>query len=210
MTLSVIFNIIAKGALFVLTICIAAFFGTDIKTDIYFFVYSSMVLLSGFINTIDTMVLVPESMRLREKEGATAAMGFLNYFFRIYFLISIAFVALMFLFGTKLFGLLSKFSEADIITYKNYFLIGSFYFFFQVLTGYINNILTSLKFFTVPMLISGINSCIVIAGIILLHRRFDVLDRDARTRRMLHRLGVGLGGAVCVREAGDQAQGQRA
>ena len=176
MTLSVIFNIIAKGALFILTICIAAFFGSDIKTDIYFFVYSSMVLLSGFINTIDTMVLVPESMRLREKEGTAAAMGFLNYFFRIYFLISIAFVALMFLFGTKLFGLLSKFSEADIITYKNYFLIGSFYFFFQVLTGYINNILTSLKFFTVPMLISGINSCIVIAGIILLHRRFDVLS----------------------------------
>lgn len=176
MTLSVIFNIIAKGALFVLTICIAAYFGSDIKTDIYFFVYSSMVLLSGFINTIDTMVLVPESMRLREKEGTAAAMGFLNYFFRIYFFISIAFIGLMFLFGTKLFGLLSKFSEADIITYKNYFLIGSFYFFFQVLTGYINNILTSLKFFTVPMLISGINSCIVIAGIILLHRQFDVLS----------------------------------
>ncbi len=176
MALSVIFNIIAKGALFILTICIAAFFGSDIKTDIYFFIYSSMVLLSGFINTIDTMVLIPESMRLREKEGDATAMGFLNYFFRIYILISIVFTGLMFFFGTQLFGLLSKFSEADIITYKNYFLLGSLYFFFQVLTSYLNNILTSLKFFTVPMLISGINSCIVIAGIILLHRRFDVLS----------------------------------
>ena len=174
--LSVIFNIIAKVALFILTICIAAFFGSDIKTDIYFFVYSSMVLLSGFINTIDTTVLIPESMRLREKEGTAAAMGFLNYFFRIYFLISIVFVVVMFFFGTKLFGLLSKFSEADIIMYKNYFLLGSFYFLFQVLTNYINNILTSLKFFTIPMIISAVNSCIIIAGIILLHNQFDVVS----------------------------------
>ena len=176
LVLSVIFNILAKGALFVLTICIAAYFGTDIKTDIYFFIYSSMVLLSGFINTIDTMVLIPESMRLREKHGELIATGFLNYFFRIYALICLLFIASMFLFGTKIFLLFSRFTEADVNTYRNYFLLGSFYFPFQVLTGFMNNILTSLKYFTVPMIISGINSCIVISGIILLHRQFDVLS----------------------------------
>ena len=172
--LSVVFNIIAKAILFILTICIAGLFGSNIKTDIYFFVFGSMVLLSGFINNIDTMVLIPESMRLREKEGDIVAMAFLNYFFRLYILAGIVFIAGIFLLGTKLLGYVSRFSATDIITYKNYFLIGSFYFLFLVLTNYINNILTSLKFFTIPMIISGFNSFMVIAGIFLLHRKYDM------------------------------------
>jgi len=174
--LSVLFNILAKGILFLLTILVAGFFGSNIKTDIYFFVYGAMVLCSGFINAIDTVVLIPQSMQIREKEGDAAATVFLNFFFRIYFLAGLVFVALMLCFGTSIFGRVSKFAEADILKYKEYFLLGSLYFFFQVLTNYINAILTSLKFFTVPMLISGINSCIVIAGILLLRGQFNVLS----------------------------------
>ena len=111
MLLSVLFNIIAKAILFVLTILIAGFFGSDVKTDIYFFVYGSMVLLSGFINAIDTAVLIPESMRQRENEGAGVAMAFLNYFMRIYFFAGIAFVALVFFFNTTIFSIASRFSE---------------------------------------------------------------------------------------------------
>ena len=176
MLLSVFFNFIAKGILFLLTILIAKFFGGDIKTDIYFFIYGTMVLLSGFINTVDIVVLVPESMRVREKQGSEAATGFLNYFFRIYIIAGLLFVAVVYFFAVPIFSFLSRFSEADILQYKNYFLLGSAYFFFMVLTNYINNILTSLKFFTIPMIISGINSCIVIAGIFLLYERFDVLS----------------------------------
>ena len=40
MLLSVFFNFIAKGILFLFTILIAKFFGRDIKTDIYFFIYA--------------------------------------------------------------------------------------------------------------------------------------------------------------------------
>ena len=174
--LSVIFNIIAKGILFLLTIFIAGFFGSNIKTDIYFFVYGEMVLLSGFISAVDTAVLIPQSMQLREKEGADQAMALLNYFFYIYFLIGILFVAIMFLFGTTIFELVSKFSATDIQLYRNYFLAGSIYFLFMLLTNFANAILTSLKFFTIPMIISGINSCIVIASILLLHRQLNVLS----------------------------------
>ncbi len=176
MLLSVIFNIVAKGILFLLTILIAEFFGSAIKTDIYFFIYGTMVLLSGLINTIDTVVLVPESMRLRERQGDEAAQSFLNFFFRIYVLVGIIFVAVAYFSGVTIFSFISKFSESDILLCKNYFLLGSTYFFFLVLTNYINNILTSLKFFTIPMIISAINSCIVITGILLLHQRFDVLS----------------------------------
>ena len=176
MVLSVIFNIIAKGILFLLIIFIARLFGSNIKTDIYFFVYTTMILLSGFISAIDNSVLIPQSMHLREKHGNEAAISFLNFFFRIYILIGSLVVIITFFWGTKIFELVSKFAATDILLYKNYFLAGALYFFFMVLTNYINAILTSLKYFTIPMIISGINSCVVIAGIFFLHARFDVLS----------------------------------
>ena len=176
MWLSVVFNILAKGILFLLTILLAAYFGSNIKTDIYFFVYGSMVLLAGFINAIDHAVLIPQSMRLRQTDGDAAAMAFLNYFLRIYIFCGLLFVVLMYFFGTRIFGWVSKFSEADIELYRNYFLLGSCYFFFLLLTNYINAILSSLKYFTIPMIISGVNSCVVIAGILLLHNQLDVLS----------------------------------
>ncbi len=174
--LSVIFNVISKAILFLLTIIIARYFGSDIKTDIYFFVFATMILFSGFINCIDTAVLIPESMRLRENEGDAKAMDFLNYFLMIYFIIGIMFTAAMYFFGTAVFGLISKFDEADIMTYRYYFWLGSLFFIFHVLTNYLNNILTSLKYFSLPMVISSIKSCIVIVCIFLLKAEYDVMS----------------------------------
>ena len=156
--LSVLFNLFSKGILFLLTIIIARYFGSNIKTDIYFFVFGTMVLFSGFINSIDTAVLIPESMHLRKKEGNDGASAFLNFFLAVYLLIGIVFIMLMYFFGTTVFGLISKFPEKDILLYRNYFWLGSLFFIFQILTNYINAILTSLKFFSIPMQI-GRASC---------------------------------------------------
>lgn len=174
--LSVFFNIVSKGILFLLIIIIARYFGSNIKTDIYFFVFATIILFSGFINNMDTAVLIPESMRLRQKEGDDTAAGFLNFFLLIYFIIGVLFTVAMYFFGTILFGLISKFSEADIITYQNYFWIGSCFFIFHVLTSYLNTILTSLKYFSLPMIISSIKSFIVIVCIFLLKAEYDVLS----------------------------------
>ncbi len=176
MALSVLFNIISKGILFLLTIIIARYFGSNIKTDIYFFVFASMILFSSFINSIDTTVLIPESMRLREKDGEAKAMGFLNYFLLIYLIIGVLFTIGMYFFGTSVFGLISKFAAADIIAYRNYFLSGSLFFIFHVLTNYLNNILTSLKYFSLPMVISSVKSCVVIICIFLLRAEYDVMS----------------------------------
>lgn len=176
MALSVLFNIISKGILFLLTVIIARYFGSNIKTDIYFFVFSSMILFSGFINNLDTAVLIPESMRLREKEGDDKAAVFLNFFLLIYLLIGIGFTLIMYFFGTTVFGLLSKFPESAIVTYHNYFWLGSFFFIFHVLTNYLNNILTSLKYFSVSLLISSVKSCIVIVCVFLLKVEYDELS----------------------------------
>jgi putative peptidoglycan lipid II flippase len=135
-----------------------------------------MILLSGLINYIDTAVLIPESIRIREKEGDAAARGFLNFFLAIYAMIGVLFVLLMMFFGTSFFNTISKFSIFDIERYESYFLIGSFYFFFQVLSSFLSSILNSLKIFSLPIVLSSINTCIAIVGIFLLHRDYDVLS----------------------------------
>ncbi len=173
--LSVLFNILSKGILFILTIIIARYFGSDIKTDIYFFVFGTMLLFSGFINAIDAAVLIPESMRLRESEGNDRAAAFLNFFLVVYGVIGIVFSVVMYFFGTTVFGLISKFSENDILIYRDYFRAGSLFFIFHLLTNYINTILTSLKYFSIPMIISSIKSAIAIACIFLLEADYDVL-----------------------------------
>ncbi len=174
--LSVLFNIISKGVLFLLTIVIARHFGSNIKTDIYFFVFAAMILFSSFVNSIDTAVLIPESMRLREEKGDKPASEFLNFFLLIYLAIGILFTVVMYFFGAKVFGFISRFSESDIITYHNYFWAGSFFFIFHVLTNYLNNVLTSLKYFSLPMIISSFKSCIAIICIFLLEADYDVLS----------------------------------
>ncbi len=174
MALSVIFNIAAKFLLFLLTICIARLFGTNIKTDIYFFIYTAMLLLSGSVNAVDTAVIIPESMRLRQSQGVNAATAFLNYFLRFYIFIGLIFITLIFFFGNSIFASVSKFAATDIKMYKNYFVIGSLYFLFQLLINYLNAVLVSLKFFTVPMIISGINSSIVVVGSLLMYKQYDI------------------------------------
>lgn len=176
MILSVGFNIIAKLLLFILTVCIARLFGTNIKTDIYFFIYGATILFSGSVNAIDTAVLIPESMQIRQQKGNTAATAFLNYFIRIYFVLGVAYVLLVTFFGTTIFSVLSKFSLVDINAYRMYFVLGSVGFLFQLLINYLSAILVSLKFFTAPMVVSVINSMIIILGSILLYKEYDVLS----------------------------------
>lgn len=176
MLYSVIFNFLAKGILFFLTVLIGRYFGTGLETDIYFFIYGTMILLSAFTSTVDTAVLIPHAMQLRQKEGEVASMSFLNYFTRIYFMIGVAFVGLVLIMGVMIFSVFSKFQEADIILYRQYFIAGSFYFLLMILTNFFTAIFTSYKYFTVPMLVSGINSVLIILSIWLLHNRFHVMS----------------------------------
>ncbi len=174
--LSVLFNIVSKGILFLLTIIIARYFGSNIKTDIYFFVFATMILFSGFVNSIDTAVLIPESMRIREVEGDKPAAAFLNFFLLIYLIIGIVFTVVMYFLGTEVFALISKFSHADIAAYHSYFWAGSVFFIFHILTNYLNNVLSSLKHFSLPMIISSLKSCVAIVCIFMLKADYDVMS----------------------------------
>src|SRR5256885_464037 len=82
--LSTVFNIVNKGLVFCNSLIIAFFFGAQLKMDIYFYSYNTIVILSTFITSLNASVLIPESMRLRTRQGEEPAIQFLNFFLYLY------------------------------------------------------------------------------------------------------------------------------
>ena len=66
---SVFFNFVARSIAFLNAFVIAFYFGTNSTTDLYFYVLSFVTIVAGFINGMDTFVLIPESMRLRHQHS---------------------------------------------------------------------------------------------------------------------------------------------
>lgn len=168
--LSVLFNVCSKGLLFVVNIAIAFYFGVNTETDIYFYVNSTMLILVSYINNIDVAVLIPELMRLKHQDNEEAAKIFINFFLYLYLLIGAAGVALLFFFNTEIYGLISNFNTATILSHKTMFLISSFNFLLLIVINYLVNILTSLKYFTLPMVISVVNSLLILLVVIIGHQ----------------------------------------
>ncbi|MBS1653500.1 MAG: hypothetical protein JSU05_01545 [Bacteroidetes bacterium] len=162
---STIFNFIAKGISFLNSLLVVYLFGSNFKTDLYFLIVATVTLFSTFINGIDLLVLIPESMRIRTKFGEEAENSFLNFFIRLYLIIGISISAFVFFFPDQFYSLFSKYTIQDLNGQKLMLLISSVMFPIQLLNSLFTSILTSKRFFTVPMFVSLINS---IVSIILL------------------------------------------
>ncbi|HTQ66173.1 MAG TPA: hypothetical protein VMI12_15355, partial [Puia sp.] len=66
--LSTVFNFFNKGLVFVNSLVVTYYFGIKAQTDIFFYLYNSIVLLGGFIMNFNSSVIIPESMKLRIAE----------------------------------------------------------------------------------------------------------------------------------------------
>ena len=101
--LSTVLNVVAKGIGFLNTLIIAFYFGANAGTDIYFYILAVALLITGTINSIDYFVLVPESMKIRERKGEQEAQKFLNFFIYSYILFGILLAVICFLNPAKRF-----------------------------------------------------------------------------------------------------------
>lgn len=167
-------NIVAKGIAFVNTLLVAFYFGSNTSTDIYFYVLSVATLITSTINGIDYLVLIPEAMQLRENNCEKKSQEFLNFFIWLYgfigLLLSLAIVISPILF----FTVFSKFDEAQLHHNSSILYIGSIIIVFQLLNNLISAILVSYKYFTVPIILSLVNSCFAILLTIVYHKHLGV------------------------------------
>ncbi len=167
-------NIIAKGIGFINSLVLVYYFGTSISTDIYFYVLAVALLITNTINGIDYLVLIPEAMRLREQEGEKNSQHFLNFFTWIYAAIGIIIAILILLAPILFYSFFSKFDASSLEHNKNMLYIGCILIIFQLLNNFLNAILVSYKYFTIPILTGLINSIFSITLTLILHKTVGV------------------------------------
>ena len=158
---STFFNLISKAVLFVNSVLIAFYFGAQEKTDVYFFVFSSITFIAYFFSALNTTVLIPESMRIREKEGDKMAMAFLNRFFYLLLTAGVLFIIVAFWKPIYIYGIFSKFPEGVLEANFNLLAVGIPILGMMILTNYCTEILASVKFFSIPMIAQLINNLFV-------------------------------------------------
>lgn len=167
------FNFIAKLITFANSIIIAFYFGTQTKTDIYFYAIATIGLLVGFVATLDQAVLIPESIRIREQENEKKSQKFLTFFLYIYLAIGIVAIGILSIYPVKIFLSISKFDETSLMNNIEllYWMIPLCVL--MLITNYLTDILASYKYFTVPMMASVINSILSILFVVFFH---DILE----------------------------------
>jgi putative peptidoglycan lipid II flippase len=173
---STFFNIANKGLVFLNSIIVAFYFGTQIKTDIYFYAYNTIVILSAFITSLNASVLIPESMRLRIQQGESSAMHFLNFFFYGYIAITLLICGIVFLNPVQAFTTISGFSKQSLQTESGILLLATPLILLMPVVNLLTDILTSHKLFSMPMIVGILNGVFSILFILLFHRLLDVLS----------------------------------
>jgi putative peptidoglycan lipid II flippase len=170
------FNILSKLLLFLQSVAIAFYFGTQSKTDVFFYCTAVITLMAVFINTLDVSVLIPESMRIREQETEKESMMFLNFFIYLYLFIGLLTTFIICLSPINSFLLLSKFSKPILEQNISILLFALPLFLLMIVTTFLVNILASYKFFTIPMIIAMVNNTLALIFLILFHDYFNVLS----------------------------------
>ncbi len=173
--ISSFFNIISKIILFINSIVITYYFGTQTKTDIYFYIMSSVIgLIVTLISNMNMTVFIPESMRLRVQVSESSSMNFLNFFLFIYICIAIIITIPFLINSIEFLNLISKFGLNTLNEHKK--LINLFIPLFSLIliVNYLTDILTSYKYFTMPMFASIINNSFALFFIIIFHKIYDI------------------------------------
>ncbi|HEV2481833.1 MAG TPA: lipid II flippase MurJ [Puia sp.] len=174
--LSTVFNVFNKGLVFANSLVVAYFFGTQLNTDIYFFVYACLILFVGFISGLNSTVLVPESMRIRKQENERAAMEFLNFFLYGYLLLTMLLVLIFFMDPVSIFAHLSKFTHPDLARNASILYLSLPLFILMALTTMLTDVLASYKYFTISMIVGIFNGLFSILFIFFFHRSLGILS----------------------------------
>jgi peptidoglycan biosynthesis protein MviN/MurJ (putative lipid II flippase) len=171
---SSVLNLIAKGLTFGVNVLIAYLYGTEDKANVFFYCFTTTVLLAQFVRGVNAAVLIPESIRLAEQESPKAAMGFVNVFLYLLLAICGCTAAAMLFDPVRVFSAISKF-EWDTLESQRALLLASIpLFLLMSIAFFLTDVLVSHRFFTLPMLLSACNSIIVIVTVLCCHRFLDI------------------------------------
>ncbi len=153
---------------------VAYFFGVQPGTDLFFYVYNSVLIIGAFFTSLNGSVIIPESMRLRAEEGESAAMGFLNFFLCLYIGITVAVLLIVSWHPVSFFGWVSNFKSGDLSNNSILLYLSIPLFAMICIINLCVDILISYKFFTIPMIVGIINGLFSISFMLVFHSAWGI------------------------------------
>jgi putative peptidoglycan lipid II flippase len=167
---STVLNVIVKCISFITTLIIAYYFGITVETDLYFYVFSTITLIASLINGMDLTVIIPEGMQLEQKEGRAAAMLFYNSFAYLYLIIGVVLFVILFLFSVPVYSTVSAFKNTVLNEHRYLLIVSSTLPLFLILSNYLTSVLTTLKYFTAPLIANGIAYILALTALTIFHK----------------------------------------
>ncbi|HHT9107471.1 MAG TPA: lipid II flippase MurJ [Candidatus Wunengus sp. YC63] len=168
------FNFISKVLFFLTNIIIAYYFGTQVKTDIYYYCLCTVSLMVCFITGLNASVVIPESMHLAVLKSKEESMRFINFFMFAYIFIGIAVSIALLVDPVDIFLLISKFETKILLSNVTILFSAAPLFILMMIATYLIDILTSFKYFTIPMISNVINSALVLFFLFFFHKTLDI------------------------------------
>jgi putative peptidoglycan lipid II flippase len=136
---------------FVNSILIAYYFGTQTRSDVYFYILFIAGIISNFFTSLNGDIIIPQTIYLR-KESEKSAQSFLNFFLFLYVIILFIFLFTGELFPVKIFSLFSKFSIEVLIQEHLILRLAFIYFSCNILCSFILNIMYIYRIFSINFL----------------------------------------------------------
>lgn len=165
--LSVSFSLGAKILTFLQSVVVSWQYGAQRTTDILFYAIGIITSCSVICSTVNQNVIVPNLIKLREKSGEEGAMRFGTLVFIVYFLAAGVFSAILALFPVEAFSILSNFEYSALLENASVLCIIAPTLLFMVINTLITDIFTAYKHFTMPMVVDGIKSLLIIVAVLL-------------------------------------------
>ncbi|MEO8582506.1 MAG: lipid II flippase MurJ [Flavitalea sp.] len=172
--LSTVFNIFNKGLVFLNGLLVAYYFGVQTGTDLFFYVYNTVLILGAFFTSINGTVVIPESMRIRTQEGEANTMSFLNFFIFLYGATILIALLIIVFDPASFFSIVSNFKHTDLEINRPLLFLSLPLFGMICIINLLTDILTSNKFFTIPMIVGIINGLFSITCLVLFHDYFGI------------------------------------
>ena len=149
--LSVSSTFIWKLLSFINSILIAFYFGTQTKSDVYFYIISIAGFIVSFSNSLSKNVLIPQTIYLK-RESEQAAKTFLNSFLLLYTGLLLIVLGICFLFPLDIFITISKFSVDILRQDISILLLAFLYFASYILCFFVLDIMYIYRIFSINFL----------------------------------------------------------
>ena len=171
-TLAIGSTFIWKILSFVNSILIAFYFGTQTKSDIYFYIIFIGAIILAFFTSLNTNIIIPQAIYLK-KEGKDCAKRFLNAFLLFYITITIVILGIGSIFPVEIFSVFSKFS-IDILSQDTLILRLAFlYFCSYILCYFLIDIMYIYHIFSINLLFP-LNAIVSMLFLIFFNKTFGL------------------------------------